>query len=289
VVVFSEVHDAGHRLFHTAEPASPLFDDLRPSEAPPSDAIDTLLREVDEEIGRLVEVAGPDAAVAVFALDGMGPARGLPAFLGPVLHERGWAAAPSSRPSHARDLARGALARTKRRSPLPVRRAYHRLMPESAVWRVARRTALVPHDWSRTRAFALPTNQHGWIRVNLRGRERDGIVPARDYAPVLGELTDELTELKTRDGRPLVSRLLRGGNGDGPPSLLPDLVVHWTDAAYDRPVAVAGTSVESMPGGPELTGAHRLDGFCVARGLALDDGPLRVERLPDLLISAAGR
>ena len=29
-------------------------------------------------------------------------------------------------------------------------------------------------DWSQTRAFALPSDQHGWVRINLRGREAQG-------------------------------------------------------------------------------------------------------------------
>ena len=287
IVVFTEVHEAGHMLWHTAEPSSAVYEDLESAGSRLDGGLDGLLREVDVEIGTLIEAAGPEAAVVVFALDGMGPVRGLPTFLDPVMRERGWAAAPTARPGHARELARAALAWTKRRSPVPLRRAYHALMPRSVVWRVAQRTMLIPHDWSRTRAFALPTNQHGWIRINLRGRERDGIVASRDYDHLLDELVVELGDLKTDDGRPLVSRVVRGGAGDAPPRLLPDLVLHWAEAAYDRPVRVADTSVERMPAALELTGAHRLDGFCVARGLQVDGGPVTAEGLPQLLVSAA--
>jgi predicted AlkP superfamily phosphohydrolase/phosphomutase len=287
LIVFPEVHEAGHMLWHTAEPSSALYRDLGSSGAPSVGGIDALLREVDVEIGRLIETAGYDAAVVVFAFDGMGPARGQPTFLGPVLRERRWTVVPTPRPGNASELARGALAWTKRRAPVPLRRAYHALVPQSVVWRVAMRTMLVPHDWTRTRAFALPTNQHGWIRINLCGRERDGIVAARDYEHVRDELAAELAELKTDDGRPLVSRVVSGGTGDVPPPLLPDLVLHWTEAAYDRPVSVADTSVEMMPAALEVTGTHRLEGFCVTRGLPVDQGPVTAERLPHLLISAA--
>ena len=174
----------------------------------------------------------------------------------------------------------------KRHAPMPLRRAYHAVVPLSVVWRVAKRTTLAPHDWSRTRAFALSTNQHGYVRINLRGRERDGIVAARDYGRVRDELATELGELKTDDGRPLVSRVLPGGGGDEPPPLLPDLILHWTDAAYDRPVRVADTSVEAMPRELNLTGTHRLEGFCVSRGLPVDGEPLRADTLPAALVAA---
>jgi predicted AlkP superfamily phosphohydrolase/phosphomutase len=286
LVVFPEVHEAGHALWHTAETSSPLYDDLGSAQEPAAGGIDALLGEVDAEIGRLREAVGPDAAVAVFAMDGMGPSRGVPMFLDPVLRERGWAATPNRRSRRARDLVRAPLAWGKRRAPMTVRRAYHALVPRSVVWRVAKRTTLEPHDWSRTRAFALPTNQHGFVRINLRGRERDGVVAARDYGRVWDELAAELAELKAHDGRPLVRRVLHGGGGDAPPPLMPDLVLHWAEAAYDRPVRVADTSVESMPRELNLTGTHRLDGFCVSRGLPLDDGPLRADTLPAALVAA---
>jgi predicted AlkP superfamily phosphohydrolase/phosphomutase len=271
VVVFPEIHDAGHALWHTAEPASPLYRDLRSSGAPPQGGMDALLREVDVHVGRLVEDAAPDGPVAVFSLTGMGPGRGRPAFLAPVLQERGWSAA-TSRPRNPGELVRLAFAAAKRRAPASVRRAYHAMLARSAVWRIAHMTMLAGQDWSGTRAFALPSEQHGWVRINLRGRERDGIVPAQDYGRLRDELAAELAELKTADGRALVSRVLPGSSAGDAHRRLPDLVLHWTEEAFDRPVRVAGTSVETLPIAPGLTGRHRLDGFCVTRGLPTVEG-----------------
>ena len=286
VLVFTEMHHAGHTLWHTSEPSSPLYSDLGAPGEQVADVTGALLREIDVAIGRLAEAVGSDAAVAVFALDGMGPSRGVPQFLDPVLRDQGWSAARAHGPRGPGALSRGALRWGKFHSPMLLRRGYHRFVPESFVWRVAKRTALGAHDWSRTRAFALPTNQHGWIRINLRGRERDGIVAPGDYERVVDQLIAELGELSTEDGRRLVRRIVRTADGAGPPPLLPDLTLHWTEAAYDRPVRVAGTSVESMPRDLELTGTHRLDGFCVARGLEVDGEPVLAEKLPELLVSA---
>jgi predicted AlkP superfamily phosphohydrolase/phosphomutase len=286
VVVFPEIHDAGHALWHTAEPASPLYRDLRSCGAPPKGGMDALLREVDLQVGRLLEAVAPDAPVAVFSLSGMGPARGKPAFLAPVLHERGWSAA-TPRLRNPGELAGLAFAAAKRRAPASVRRAYHTVMARPAVWRVAQMTLLAGHDWARTRAFVLPSEQHGWVRINLRGRERDGIVAAQDYGRVYDELAAELAELKTAGGRALVSRVLPGSSAGRAHPRLPDLVVHWTEAAFERPVQVAGTSVVTLPIAPDVTGRHRPDGFGITRGLQPEAGPLLAEQLPDMLVSAA--
>src|SRR4029077_15297057 len=51
-------------------------------------------------------------------------------------------------------------------------------------------------DWSRTKVFSLPTNYYGFLRVNLRGREPDGIVaPGSDYEALLDRLEADLGAL----------------------------------------------------------------------------------------------
>ena len=54
-----------------------------------------------------------------------------------------------------------------------------------ASWMARLSTARV--DWSRTPAFVLPSDQQGHIRLNVRGRERDGILdPAEARAVETG-------------------------------------------------------------------------------------------------------
>lgn len=80
--------------------------------------------------------------------------------------------------------------------------------------------------------MAVPGENKGYIRVNLRGRERHGIVDAAD----VGELTDTISRglltFTDPDGSPSISRVERmtelahWGSHVG---ALPDLVVHWGD------------------------------------------------------------
>ena len=81
-------------------------------------------------------------------------------------------------------------------------------------------------DWTRTRAYALALGQ---IYVNLRGRERDGIVaPGAEYEAVRREVAERLGALRDDEtGAPVVRRIYtREDLYSGPyTSESPDLVV----------------------------------------------------------------
>src|SRR6185436_17830470 len=130
---------------------------------------------VDKQIGALVESVDA-ATVLVFALHGMRPARGFPAFLGSLLCERNFSSLASWRSQTWRKRALSLFAAAKRRSPVALKNFYYHVTPITATYKLARPTMLPAYDWQKTRAFSLPTDQYGWIRVNLSGRESQGIV-----------------------------------------------------------------------------------------------------------------
>src|SRR5439155_7647200 len=138
-------------------------------------------REVDRQFGRLADAVGETTALVVFSLHGMEPSRGVANLLAPVLSEFGF-----TRPAHRNTrspgaLGRAALAAVKCHTPDSFKRIYHRRLPRPTRVRWAAPTMLPAFEWSRTRAFSLPTDQHGWVRVNLRGREAEGSVAPADY------------------------------------------------------------------------------------------------------------
>lgn len=83
--------------------------------------------------------------------------------------------------------------------------------------------------WPRMKAFALPSVADGYLRVNVRGREAQGLVAPQDFGAVLDELSALL--LQTRDsasGQPLVARVLRMREQPGDAAHIPaDLLVCW--------------------------------------------------------------
>jgi predicted AlkP superfamily phosphohydrolase/phosphomutase len=243
LAVFTEVHRASHVLWHTAAPGAPGLVDL--------------YREVDRHLGRLAAAAGDEAAVLVFSLHGIRATRGVPGLLDPLLRAVGLAAAGRE----------SAVSTLKRRMPSGVKRLYHRLVPRAMTLEVARSGLTPRYDWARTRAFPLPTDQHGWIRVNLAGREAEGIVPPARYGATCAEIEVLLGDLRTGDGEPVVHRVIRTA-GDDPataPARLPDLIVHWAPRANAGPFRLRTPALACELGAPRLTGQHAPDGFWVLR------------------------
>jgi predicted AlkP superfamily phosphohydrolase/phosphomutase len=91
-------------------------------------------------------------------------------------------------------------------------------------------------DWTKTKAFSLPSLQASFVRVNLRGREPHGIInPGRDYEGLLSQIETDLRLLvDVRSGEPAVERVIRTAEAFrcGPPTSLPDLVVEWKSTSY---------------------------------------------------------
>jgi predicted AlkP superfamily phosphohydrolase/phosphomutase len=129
-------------------------------------------------------------------------------------------------------------------------------------------------DWSRTTAYAPPGYYTGCIRVNLRGREPNGIVaPGAEYDEVLSRLEADLHALRDAEtGAPVIERTVRtreAFGGDVHPAL-PDLIVFW--GAHDRPLLrVRHPRVElTQSPHPFHRGSHHTtDGLLVAAGAAV--------------------
>lgn len=154
-----------------------------------------------------------------------------------------------------------------------------------------------PPGWYREfrpqmRAFALPSFSDGYIRVNLAGRERDGIVPRHEYEQVLEDVESELRAcVNPRTGRSVVADVLRLRIDDpmDPAGPYPDLVVGWSDPieAFEHPrVGMIG------PFPLHRTGAHSPNGFAFIAGPGieqLDLGTRSVLDLPPTILALLGR
>jgi predicted AlkP superfamily phosphohydrolase/phosphomutase len=268
IVAFTELHRASHMLWQTVAPDDPLLLD-RPHEGLDDRALIDIFAAADSAVGEIAAAAHPDARIHVFGLHGMRSCRGLPALLHPLLIALGYAA-----PLGAGQLAPGALGRQllaagKRGLPDWARQRWRSSMSPVVMNAVARPNAMQLYDWSHTRAFALPTDQHGWVRINLVGREAAGIVPDSHYRGLCEEIAASLLAARTPDGRPVVKSILTMADdfGGRPPAHMPDLIIDWDDAAHDDPVRIAGTDVCVRPEALRLTGKHAYDGFLLSTGV----------------------
>jgi predicted AlkP superfamily phosphohydrolase/phosphomutase len=127
-------------------------------------------------------------------------------------------------------------------------------------------------DWSQTRAFASPIPQQG-VFVNLKGRERFGIVAPSELQDLKDELTASFTELAGPDGKAVTDRVHRSEEvfghdpAPGAPDVLPVLRDHRfeldDELFHKRPF----TDVSGMP-----RGVHHPDGIIVVNGPGVRSG-----------------
>jgi len=269
LITFTEIHRSAHFLWHTVEPEHEVYrKEEIASQSTVKPTLKDIYREVDVQIGELLKLIGDDTAVAVFSLHGMRPAHGAPAFLAPLLCELGIASLADWKQKSWKGRAFAIMATVKRHTPQTLKKLYYRILPAKTTQRLAQPTMLPAYDWSQTRAFSLPSDQHGWIRVNLRGREAEGIVPMEDYDELCGQLEDLLRALTTEDGRPLVRDVIRTTERaeDAVARRIPDLIVHWDNAIFASNLRIKGTSIEPEAIVSKYTGQHALEGFCIAKG-----------------------
>ena len=293
IVVFTEIHHTGHYLWHTQAPDHAVyksngFHSLQPTEP----TLQDIYREVDNQIAELIRLVGPEATILVFSLHGMRPTHGVPSFLEPLLCERGFARLAGWASQSWKERAIGTMAAAKRLAPTGVKKLYYKALPPTTTVKLAQPTMLALYDWQNTRAFALPADQHGWIQLNLKGRESRGIVEPKNYEDVCQQVTLMLEGLTADDGRRIVHHVLRTAQTaeQALAQRLPDLVVHWEDAAFSAPLKIKGSAIVSEPLGKKFTGRHARDGFCIFRGTSdLCEGDTLRARDMNLVIQSSVR
>jgi hypothetical protein len=155
LVVFPELHHAGHQLWHTVASEHSVYNELGLNGNAPASILRDVYRAVDQQIGALVDSVSSATTVMVFALHGMRPALGFPAYLGPLLCERGVSSLASLRSQSWTKRALSLFAATKRHAPVGLKKLYYQVTPITATYKLARPTMLPAYDWSKTRAFSL--------------------------------------------------------------------------------------------------------------------------------------
>lgn len=221
-LTFCAAHVAGHQFWDLSQLEAA---DLDPDAvAVLGRALDDVYAAIDRALARVLDAVPPGADVMLVSPVGMDTnssrADLLPDMLRAILDPQ-TAAAPMTR----------SIWRLRASLPVGLRAQVARALPERAALDLAARLELRGVDWSTTRAFAHPAENQGYVRCNLRGRERDGIVDPADADALLDEIADGLRTFVDLDGHPAVESVDRVAPDFGHGArahLLPDLVVRWT-------------------------------------------------------------
>lgn len=276
MVVFGEADTVSHHFWLFHDPASPRH---RPGF---EDAIGDIYARLDEAVGRLIDAAGPDTTVLVVSDHGFGGAGT------GVVHLNNWLAE------------RGHLAFNGGRGGSLAKQAALRLVPAS--WRGglfrrlrgwAERAESASRfggiDWTRTRAWSEELNYFPSIRVNLRGRDPDGVVDPAEYDGYVDALCAALEAWE-----PVAKAWRRDALYDGPERhRAPDIVLelalengysHSCLRARGGP-AFRRIAPDEVLGGKErgMTGTHRDPGILLASKPVAADAPGLEDIAPTVL------
>lgn len=316
LTVFGDTHSVGHDFYDQSQPDHPLYE-FRTQKSSAKDPLLESFEAVDESIGRILEAAPENAYIFCFAVHGMGAnhtdllsmfhiaeilyrfnfpgqvALG-PGKLGetpppPITRpiRKGWSG-EAWRTNHEANPLKKLINTWAPKRFLPTHQnglvAPHELAKKGVdlSWSPAMYYADL---WPQMKAFALPGFADGHIRINLKGREQNGIVSSSEYGALCEEVTQLFLRLQDgRTGQPLVKQVVRTrqhGLEDDPKLPDADLVVVWHEIATDivdsPDVGRIGPVTFNRPGG------HRPNGFVMAKGPGIEAGTEIVDgRVVDL-------
>jgi predicted AlkP superfamily phosphohydrolase/phosphomutase len=247
---------------------------------------------VDAALGRTLAALPDDADVIVFSPTGMGPnttrADLLPGMLDAVLNRNG-----RKRESGGSSVRTPVWSLRSRVAP-GARSLIARALPDRLVADITTRL-YVRADWKRTRAVAVPGENKGYVRLNLRGRERDGIVDPAEADELTDAIAAGLLSFREPDGRCPITRVDRIDEltGGGPHAAgLPDLVISWDGAAPTRPLRVTSPrhgEVAQGGVGSGRSGNHTDDAWAIVLpGASRARDPGRPVRITDIGATACG-
>lgn len=263
VVGLCETHPGGHYLW----PAG--VEGVGRAPANVFAALLNVYTAVDRVIGELQAALPSGATMMVVSGDGVRPNRSGWHLLPGILERLNYTVSSASSPADGQPRPRSLLDRAQALVPAGVKRRISASLPWRLRDQLGMRAQAASINWTKTRAFTLPTDLEGCIRINLKGREPSGIVEPAQYAELCQEIRTALEELvNPATGAPAVQRVwIRNDVFPGPrQEHLPDVIVTWSDEAPIE--AVTSRRVDRVQGvNPDTRpGTHSRSGFLIANG-----------------------
>jgi len=274
VSVFAEAHCAGHQLWHLHDETHPWHD--RAQRQSLGDPVVDLYRRVDRTIGRHLEQVDDDTVVYVLLSHGMTAHYDGTLVLDHLLNR--FARLEAHPTGRVRALVGSALGRV----PPSVRPTVEGWLAAAGRRRLTRaagrvdtgHTAEGPVGSALERSarpwYQIPNNSSsGAIRLNVVGRQPDGVVAPADVDAVCEAITDLLQHTINLDtGERVVDEVIRADDvyERRPGDDLPDLFVEWNREAPIERVWSPDVGTVVAPATHWRTGDHTRTGLLLARG-----------------------
>jgi predicted AlkP superfamily phosphohydrolase/phosphomutase len=320
LTVFGDSHSAEHDFWHLSQPDHPLYANWH---RPGQDLMLQSFEEIDQAIADILSAAPKNANIVCFSVHGMGinvTDLFSMTFLPELLYRWNFPGKVGLPPKQASQTIPPVMTHPIRNTwagevwslkhdENPFRRLVRRRLPSRFLHSGQQPDLISPYElndrdhpiswvpavwysplWPQMKAFALPAFSDGLIRINLKGREANGIVDPAEYDALCAELTDLAYSLKdARTRQPLVKQVVRTRTTPLEDTAnLPDadLVVVWHEQpadVVDSQMGRIGPVPYSRPGG------HREKGFVIAKGPDIEPGhriaanPQAIDLAPTLL------
>lgn len=288
--VFGEAHRGGHILW-------PDGDDGE-STIPPSALLD-VYRALDRALGDVLTAIDLNrTTVVLFALHGMGSNLSQEHFVSPLMDRinvRFSEIEPSLFVQTGAPRQRSAMRFLREHLPPRLQSIVANLVPQRVRDAVVDRSFTSGYDWPHTPGLALRADNNGYIRFNIAGREKLGMLEAGSAAlsRYSDLIRDSFLSLRTAAGEPLLDEVFAAADRfpGARVHYLPDLIVTWNGL---DPASHVSSSLGALDAHLDTGrgGNHRAAGFqillqagveqaCQAPPLAATDFAPSIVRLFD--------
>ena len=275
LIGYAEMHWVGHYFWHLTDKTNPLYDSEISKAC--GDAILKIYQEVDKSINEIIQLC-PDALYLIFSNTGMGPNYSGQHLIPEILKRTGLGV--NGKNENNKNLL-NSISPAKRWGPYAIKKVESIVSSEAIerakkvipakIWDSwTRKFLTMGNNWKYSKAFPVPSDYTGTIRMNLAGREPGGIVkPGKEYDDLCREIENIFLELiNPATGKKAVKEVIKVKdmyNGEYINNL-PDIVIKWEgkypiSSLYSPRI---GTVTGELP--DKRSGAHRTYGFLIAAG-----------------------
>jgi predicted AlkP superfamily phosphohydrolase/phosphomutase len=228
MAVFGECHTGGHQLWKYRPEAQ---GDDKVSQTELTNGIRDIYQAIDEEIGLMLKELPQNANICLVSSVGLVDRYSTEGLIIDFCQQLGYQV-----PTKSNINLKSPLSLLRSFIPEKLRLSLSKFLPRDVKERLLADNFRNGTNWSKTTAFAIPSAYMSFIRVNLRGREPQGIISqGAEYDAILKQLEADLNQLiDPRSGKKAVRKVWYTNDlfGSDRTSELPDLFVDWQPLPY---------------------------------------------------------
>lgn len=272
-----DIHRAEHNLW-------PVDGEFASDIAP--DALLDVFKELDLQLDRLLQnIDLETTGIIFFALNGMAENRAQDHFLDEILSRLNRRYRGLEIPVESDAKNRNYMDYLRRNIPYEMQYAAVQLLGDNIQDWVVNKQLVGGRKWQETLSFQLASGGEGYIRLNLKGRERLGCLEQAEKNSYIDWLSDKLREIVVLEtNEALINDVIKvedhfvGPRGQH----LPDLVVTWNPAEPARTVRSPDIGIIKAKLETGRGGNHTGDSFGLFCGAFPDDfEPSRLKSITD--------